>query len=95
MDFAKAWPPGIYEDKKCIIPSTSVFQIFVILISSDTLPYPKGKKNGHQRWPYMWVYVKFILAVFIKRYWMDFAKAWPPGIYEDKKCITPSTSVFQ
>ena len=29
------------------------FQIFVILNSSGTLPYPKGEKNGHQRWPYV------------------------------------------
>ena len=31
------------------------FQIFVILNSSVTLPYPKGEKNGHQRGPFMQV----------------------------------------
>ena len=37
-----------------VIPSKLLpFQIFVILNSSSTLPYPKGEKNGNQRWPYM------------------------------------------
>ena len=36
------------------IPSELLpLQIFVILNSSGTLPYLKGKKNGHRRWPYM------------------------------------------
>ena len=35
------------------------FQIFVILNSSGNLPYPKGEKNGHWRWPYMRVYLNF------------------------------------
>ena len=37
-----------------VIPSKLLpFQIFVILNSFNTLPYPKGEKNGHRRWPYM------------------------------------------
>jgi hypothetical protein len=24
-----------------------------MLTSSKSFPYPKGEKNGHQRWPYM------------------------------------------
>merc|ERR1712008_49863 len=39
-----------------VIPSKLIpFQIFVILNSFNTLPYPKGEKNGHRRWPYMQV----------------------------------------
>ncbi len=35
-----------------VIPSKLLpFQIFVILNSSSTLPYPEGEENGHQRWP--------------------------------------------
>ena len=42
-----------------VIPSNLLpFQIFVILNSSGTLPYTKGEKNGHRRWPYMRVYSK-------------------------------------
>jgi hypothetical protein len=42
-----------------VIPSKVLpFQIFVILNSSNTLPYPKGEKNGHQRWPYMRVNIR-------------------------------------
>ena len=42
-----------------VIPSELLpFQIFVTLNSSGTLPYPKGEKNGHQRWPYMRVISK-------------------------------------
>jgi hypothetical protein len=42
-----------------VIPSKLLpFQIFVILNSSSTLPYPKGEKNGHRRWPFMRVFVK-------------------------------------
>ena len=42
-----------------VIPSKLLpFQIFVILNSSSTLPYPKGEKNGHQRWPYMRVCIR-------------------------------------
>ena len=41
-----------------VIPSKLLpFQIFVILNTSGTLPYPKGEKNGHRRWPYMRVYI--------------------------------------
>ena len=37
-----------------VIPSELLpFQIFVTLNSYCTLPYPKGEKNGHRRWPYM------------------------------------------
>ena len=35
------------------LPNHYHFKIFVILNSSGTLPYPKGEKNGHRRWPYM------------------------------------------
>ena len=43
-----------------VIPSKLLpFQIFVILNSSSTLPYPKGEKNGHRRWPYMRVLLIF------------------------------------
>ena len=42
-----------------VIPSELLpFQIFVTLNSSGTLPYPKSKKNGHRRWPYMRVLLK-------------------------------------
>ena len=42
-----------------VIPSELLqFQIFFILNSSNTLPYPKGEKNGHRRWPYMRVILK-------------------------------------
>ena len=44
-----------------VIPSELLpFQIFVTLNSSGTLPYPKGEKNGHRRWPYMRVSSKFL-----------------------------------
>ena len=36
------------------------FQIFVILNSSSTLPYPKGEKIGRQSRPYLRVYSKRI-----------------------------------
>ena len=39
--------------KIVILSELLLFQIFFILNSSSTLPYPKGEKNGHQRWPYM------------------------------------------
>ena len=42
-----------------VIPSKSIsFQIFVILNSFNTLPYPKGEKNGHRRWPYVRVFIR-------------------------------------
>ena len=48
-----------------VIPSELLpFQIFVILNSSGTLPYPKGEKNGHRRWPYMRVFTNN-LATFV------------------------------
>ena len=46
-----------------VIPSKLVSFLlkFVILNvnTSSTLPYPKGEKNGHQRWPYMRVDFNF------------------------------------
>ena len=48
-----------------VIPSELLpFQIFVTLNSSGTLPYPKGEKNGPQRWPYMRVFIKIGLQFF-------------------------------
>ena len=35
-----------------VIPS-ELFRELQILTSSKSFPYPKGEKNGHQRWPYM------------------------------------------
>ena len=35
-----------------VIPS-ELFRELHILTSSKSFPYPKGKKNGHRRWPYM------------------------------------------
>ena len=35
-----------------VIPS-KLFRELQILTSSKSFPYPKGEKNGHQRWPYM------------------------------------------
>ena len=63
-------PDFCHSFRICVIPSRLVsflsnivipskllpFQIFVILNSSNTLPYPKGEKNGHRRWPYMRVF---------------------------------------
>ena len=44
-----------------VIPSKLLpFQIFSILNISSTLPYPKGEKNGHRRWPYMRVNHKYL-----------------------------------
>ena len=40
-----------------VIPS-KLFRELQILTSSKSFPYPKGKKNGHQRWPYMRVRFK-------------------------------------
>ena len=46
-----------------VIPSELLpFQIFVILNSSSTLPYRKGEKNGHRRWPYMRVLYKMSIV---------------------------------
>ena len=40
-----------------VIPS-KLFRELQILTSSKSFPYPKGKKNGHRRWPYMRVLSK-------------------------------------
>jgi hypothetical protein len=40
-----------------VIPS-ELFKELQILTSSKSFPYPKGEKNGHQRWPYMRVFLK-------------------------------------
>ena len=51
---------------KIVIPSQLLpFKKCVILNSSSTLPYPKGEKNGHRRWPYMRVYIKTIKSLVI------------------------------
>ena len=56
-----------------VIPSELLpFQIFVILNSSSTLPYPKGEKNGHRRWPYMGVSIKSDLY--------NDSHIWPPPV---------------
>jgi hypothetical protein len=46
-----------------VIPS-EIFRELQILTSSKSFPYPKGEKNGHQRWPYLRVipYVPLILG---------------------------------
>ena len=46
-----------------VIPSELLpFQIFFILNSSGTLPYPKGEKIGQQSRPYLQVFVKYFLS---------------------------------
>ena len=42
------------------LPNYYHFKIFIILNSSGILPYPKDEKNGHRRWPYMRVLIKFL-----------------------------------
>ena len=41
-------------------PNYYHFKIFVILNSSCTLPYLKGEKNGHRRWPCIRVINRFL-----------------------------------
>ena len=36
-----------------IVIPFELFRELQILSSSKSFPYPKGEKNGHQRWPYM------------------------------------------
>ena len=36
-----------------IVILSELFRELQILTSSKSFPYPKGEKNGHQRWPYM------------------------------------------
>ena len=46
-----------------VIPSELLpFQIFVIVNSSSTLPYPKGKKIGRQSGPYLRVHMMYVIA---------------------------------
>ena len=48
------------------LPNYHHFKIFVILNSSCPLPYPKGEKNGHRRWPYMRVYLILYFSIVWK-----------------------------
>ena len=41
-----------------IVIPLEFFRELQMLTSSKSFPYPKGKKNGHQRWPYMQVHDK-------------------------------------
>ena len=41
-----------------VIPS-KLFRELQILTSSKSFRYPKGEKNGHQRWPYMQVLLEY------------------------------------
>ena len=58
-------PDYYHSFRISVIPSELLtFQIFVILNSSSSLPYPKGEKNGHRRWPYMRISIKSNLTTF-------------------------------
>ena len=50
-----------------VIPS-ELFRELQILTSSKCFPYPKGEKNGHQRWPYMRVY---LIIVYSYLFWIS------------------------
>ena len=53
-----------------VIPS-ELFRELQILTSSKSFPYPKGVKNGHQRWPYMRVLLKCTWARLFICQWME------------------------
>ena len=48
-----------YKNWRLCVCLSLPFQIFVILNSSCTLPYPKSEKTGPQSWPYWWVQFGF------------------------------------
>ena len=49
-----------------VIPSKLLpFQIFFILNSSKSFPYPKGEKNGQLWWPYMQMIFELIKTFWI------------------------------
>ena len=51
-------PDYCHSFRISVIPS-ELFRELQLLTSSKSFPYPKGKRNGHQRWPYMRVLLKF------------------------------------
>ena len=57
-------PDYCHSFRISFIPS-ELLPFHVILNSSGTLPYPKGEKNGHQRWPYMRVLYKKASCFYI------------------------------
>ena len=53
-----------------VIPS-KLFRELQILTCSKSFPYPKAKKNGHQRWPYMRVQITQVWSQLQPQTWSE------------------------
>ena len=54
--------PDYCHSFRISVISLELLRELQMLTSSISFPYPKGEKNGHQRWPYMRVVLKILMS---------------------------------